>query len=373
MLSASSVVAGSVTVTDGNYTWDQTNGSSNENDFGVSYNSGLRRVTVNYYNGAAAGKTIFATYRTPSAGFSGAIGDGGQPWLETAINGTAQTPRLKLLTVPFASRSKIADSVSSENPKTQTDVKNLSNLIQRVNLTGVPMPGHYADSTSGGSVSGINSSFLEGSSATWLSASKKYSSTILLNPPTSNFGWVGAWGWAVMARTSVNAQVSRITGTMSLSNTYYNNAEIRFVYSDNSTQSFSRGSGSFDITNPSPNKPVKSVEYYGGTSSSQAQGATISGFVSYPVSNQKRFVDINLLSQGIIASNICLVTDNIEPQKITFQVQSGSWTSQEFNSSQDIQIPSQTPISGLRIFLNYTPSSASFDGAELQSYSLKYW
>ncbi len=329
---------------------------------------------MTYYNGApAAGKTISATYRTPSAGVSGAIGNGGQPWLETTLNGTAQTPRQKVLTVPFASRSKIADSVSSENPKTQTDVKHLSNLIQRVNLTGIPMPGHYADSTSGGSVSGINSSFLEGSTATWLSASKKYSSAILLNPPTSNFGDVGAWGWAVMARTSVNAQVSRITGTMSLGNLYYNNAEIRFVYSDNSTQGFSRGSGSFDITNPSPNKPVKSVEYYGGTSSMQSQRATISNFVSYPVANQKRFVDINLSSQGIIASNICLVTDSMEPQKITFQVQSGSWISQEFNSNQDIQIPSQTPISGLRIFLNYTPSSASFDGAELQSYSLKYW
>lgn len=382
----------------------------------------------------------------PVSGITDAIIGSNQAWVETSINGVSQTPRQKILTVPYALAAKKSEdaqllnssvstlqtqtsglssnmtavqvqvngvssnvtalssnltalqsqsaglsesfgtlnatvsglssnitALTSESPQTQLKLDQLSNLIQRINLTGVSMPNHFADNTSGGSASGLNSTFLEGSSATWLSASKKYSSTILLSPPTTSFGWVGAWGWAVMARTSINAQVSRITGTMSLSNGNYNSAEIRFVYSDNSTQGFSRGSGSFDITNPSPNKPVKSIDYYGGTPSNQAQGATISNFVSYPVASQRRFVDINLSSKGIVASYVSLVADNMDSQRITFQVKSESWESQEYASSQVIQIPALTSISGLRIFLNYSNSSPSFDGADLQGYSLKYW
>ena len=113
VLSAPTVVAGSVTVTDGTYTWDQTNGSSNENDFGVSYSSSLRRATVNYYNGTpAAGKIISATYRAPSGGISGALAESNQPWLETTVNGTAQSHRQKILTVPFSAKS--AHSISTD-------------------------------------------------------------------------------------------------------------------------------------------------------------------------------------------------------------------------------------------------------------------
>ena len=103
VLTAPTVVAGSVTVTDGTYTWDQTNGSSNESDFSVAYSPNLRRVTVTYYNGApAAGKTISATYRSPNAGLSGALGDIGNAWTELAMGGTAQNPRQKVMAVPFA-------------------------------------------------------------------------------------------------------------------------------------------------------------------------------------------------------------------------------------------------------------------------------
>jgi hypothetical protein len=103
VLAAPTVVAGSVTVTDGTYTWDQTNGSSNESDFSVAYSPNLRRVTVTYYNGApAAGKTISATYRTPGSGITGAFAQNNQPWIETTVSGTAQAPRQKVLTVPYA-------------------------------------------------------------------------------------------------------------------------------------------------------------------------------------------------------------------------------------------------------------------------------
>jgi hypothetical protein len=110
VLTASTVIAGSISVTDGIYTWDQTNGSSNESEFGVSYSSSLRRVTVTYYNGApAAGKTISAKFRAPGSGIAGALAEDKQPWIEVSLAGVTQTPRQKVLTVPFALNSNRAE------------------------------------------------------------------------------------------------------------------------------------------------------------------------------------------------------------------------------------------------------------------------
>jgi hypothetical protein len=103
VLAAPTVVAGSVTVTDGTYTWDQTNGSSNENDFSVAYSPNLRRVAVTYYNGApAAGKTISVKFRAPGFGIAGALGEIGSAWTELSVGGAPQNNRQKILAVPFA-------------------------------------------------------------------------------------------------------------------------------------------------------------------------------------------------------------------------------------------------------------------------------
>lgn len=127
VLSASQVVAGSASVSDGTYTWSQSGGSSNENDFGVAYSTSLRRITVTYYNGApAAGRTITATYRTPTSGIAGALAGNNQPWAEITVDGVAQVPRQKVLTVPFASRAAIAESVQSSTSE-RTFVVNLWN------------------------------------------------------------------------------------------------------------------------------------------------------------------------------------------------------------------------------------------------------
>jgi hypothetical protein len=115
VLAAPTVVAGSVTVTDGIYTWDQTNGSSNENDFGVGYSPNLRRVTATYYNGApASGKTIFAKFRTPNIGISGVFNDG-TAWAEIIIGGSAQVARQKILTVPISLVARKALQLEAKN------------------------------------------------------------------------------------------------------------------------------------------------------------------------------------------------------------------------------------------------------------------
>lgn len=102
----SPVVAGTVSVTDGTYTWSQASGSSNEDDFGVSYSTSLRRVTVTYFNGPpAAGRTITATYRYGTTGISGALASATEHWLTLTVDGTPQATRQRVLAVPFAMRA----------------------------------------------------------------------------------------------------------------------------------------------------------------------------------------------------------------------------------------------------------------------------
>ena len=127
VLAAPTVVAGSVTVTDGTYTWDQTNGSSNENDFSVAYSSNLRRITVTYYNGApAAGKNITAKFRAPNAGILGALAGDTRIYSETIISGAVQNPRQEILTVPFASFSR---NTIDEKKVSLTDLEFLTKAV----------------------------------------------------------------------------------------------------------------------------------------------------------------------------------------------------------------------------------------------------
>jgi hypothetical protein len=111
VLDNSPVVAGSVSVTDGTYTWSQSAGSSNEDDFGVAYSTSLRRVTVNYYNGApATGRTITATYRYGTSGITGALNSGAEHWMVISVDGTPQEIRQRVLAVPFAMKAAISES-----------------------------------------------------------------------------------------------------------------------------------------------------------------------------------------------------------------------------------------------------------------------
>jgi hypothetical protein len=373
VLSASEVVAGSVSVTDGTYTWSQAGGSSNEDAFGVAYSTSLRRVTVTYFNGApAAGQTITATYRTPASGIAGALAGDNQPWAEITMDGVAQIPRQKVLTVPFAARASVADSVANESPETQESLQELSNLIQRANISGVQMPGHFTDNTAGGQTNGLNGTFVS-SKATAIWANSGYSSTIPTNPASSSFGWAGAWSWVMLARTPVDARITRVTGTMTVQNVNYNNAEIRLVYDDGTYHSTgNRGSGAFDITNPNTSKAVRAIEYWSGTPSNQTTAVSAGGVTIYPVEGQRRFVDIDLSGKGITASAVTLVTDALDPSRITFQAIAGSWISEELTSNIEHLLPPARALTGMRIFLNYDPSSPTFSGATLQGYSLKY-
>jgi hypothetical protein len=147
VLSAAEVVAGSVSVTDGTYTWTQASGSSNENDFGVAYSTNLRRVTVTYFNGApAAGRTITATYRSPASGIAGAIAGDNQPWAEIAVDGVAQVPRQKVLAVPFAATAAKALALERAEATTMLPIARFGRDVSQ-NYNGYDSPPGSTTST----------------------------------------------------------------------------------------------------------------------------------------------------------------------------------------------------------------------------------
>ena len=114
ILSSTIVVTGSVTVTDGTYTWDQSNGSSDGGvKYDANYSSSLRRITVTYYGGVpVVGKTISVSYRSPSVGVESIFLEDETRWIEVSVNGSAQSPRQKLLTVPFAVKASAVSSTA---------------------------------------------------------------------------------------------------------------------------------------------------------------------------------------------------------------------------------------------------------------------
>jgi hypothetical protein len=106
VLSNLPVVAGSVSVSDGTYTWSQASGSSNEDDFSAAFSTNLNRITVNYFSGAPNdGRSIDVTYRYESEGITGALSSGGEHWLQLTIDGDVQATRERVLAVPFALRA----------------------------------------------------------------------------------------------------------------------------------------------------------------------------------------------------------------------------------------------------------------------------
>ena len=131
VLSSSPVVAGSVSVSDGTYSWSEASGSSDEQNFGVSYSSSLRRVTVNYYSGPpASGRNITATYRSVTTGISGALVGVGEHWMDLGVDGTPQNPRTRLLAVPFAFFSNFSSLSERANQPSE------SVPLERVGIAG---------------------------------------------------------------------------------------------------------------------------------------------------------------------------------------------------------------------------------------------
>lgn len=153
VLANTNVVTGSVSVTDGTYSWDQVNGPSDGGvNFDASYSSSLRRIAVTYFNGSpAAGKTINVTYRSPSIGLAGILSNENTPWVEISISGQVQVPRQKMGSVPYAFRATRAEGVDlvgfQETFEVNLPIRRLNNEAQystsQYTYVSQPLPAGY--------------------------------------------------------------------------------------------------------------------------------------------------------------------------------------------------------------------------------------
>jgi hypothetical protein len=104
--------------------------------FTVNYSGGT--ITATYATAPAAGTAITATYRYSASGIAGALAAGAEQWLELTVDGVAQSPRQKVLAVPFAMMSQRAETAASLERKVKTCQLNLFSAYSTENITGYP-------------------------------------------------------------------------------------------------------------------------------------------------------------------------------------------------------------------------------------------
>jgi hypothetical protein len=79
--------------------------------FRVDYSSGA--ITATYSSAPAAGRTITATYRYGTSGISDALAGGSQQWMTVSVDGVVQGTRQRVLAVPFAANSSVANRANT--------------------------------------------------------------------------------------------------------------------------------------------------------------------------------------------------------------------------------------------------------------------
>jgi hypothetical protein len=95
--------------------------------FVINYSGGS--VTATYASAPTAGQTITATYRYSASGISSALAAGPEQWLELTIDGVAQSPRQRVLAVPYALSSSYAENASGTLARQVSDLsKDLARL-----------------------------------------------------------------------------------------------------------------------------------------------------------------------------------------------------------------------------------------------------
>jgi hypothetical protein len=117
---------GIVSITDGTYTWTPEAGSTAPTSFIGSYDGASKTVSAIYIGGGPSGGVeISAVYKSETDGISAALASGNEHWLELSIDGTTQSSRVRILAVPFAQRSNVAnkalEGVDSEARSQLTD------------------------------------------------------------------------------------------------------------------------------------------------------------------------------------------------------------------------------------------------------------
>lgn len=194
-------------------------------------------VTATYSPAAPAGRAIIATYRYSASGISGALAAGADQWLELTIDGVPQTPRQKILAVPFAMRAESAENAVGA---LAAQINGLSDDLAKV-AGGIPNDTIFSQSfgVSKSSVIAAETTLMDKGNA-FAPISEQYQ--ISANSVTFNFS---------------NAFVRGLTCGFEYDT---KPGKITYTYNDNSSQAIDLTlGGSQYVENPNPSKPVTRV------------------------------------------------------------------------------------------------------------------
>lgn len=127
---------GNISITDGVYYWDSSSLSSNPSEFQVTFNSIDKTFQVIYFTQVPlAGRAIVATYQKLETNTVVASLEAEGAYFALSVNGTEESVRTRLLTVPYALKSLKSETSADTQmlaplvESTQQQILSLSNNI----------------------------------------------------------------------------------------------------------------------------------------------------------------------------------------------------------------------------------------------------
>ena len=143
---SATAIPGSVSLSDGTFTWSQSAGSSAPANFIGSFVAANGTASAIYIQGApAAGTAIEVSFNYEEAGITGALSSGSSHWLELTVDGTVQATRERVLAVPFALKSNVAErALSVDESGLSIQLMTLSRVIDELasQIEGLDTPSY---------------------------------------------------------------------------------------------------------------------------------------------------------------------------------------------------------------------------------------
>lgn len=221
------------------------------NPFTVSESSGS--FTFQYESPPPPGRQIVAIYETQESSLIGALQRANQPWLELSVNGVPQTPRERILSVPFA---QVAGQLGGDAQFVSTE--SLSKMLDELAWHGATTDHHRViDLTEKSNL------LMNQLSAPWTSAG------IAGTPQTLSVQENVGWGsFLVFEMPEINTKITSIKYSAKDVG-YGGHMEVDIIYKDGSVERIAKANGPFsnqfiNDQNPFPDKTVDRIEYRGG-------------------------------------------------------------------------------------------------------------
>ena len=127
---SATAIPGSVSLSDGTFTWSQSAGSSAPANFIGSFVAANGTASAIYIQGApAAGTAIEVSFNYEEAGITGALSNGSSHWLELTVDGTVQATRERVLAVPFASVARRARGADTADNIAGFDLEGIRSMV----------------------------------------------------------------------------------------------------------------------------------------------------------------------------------------------------------------------------------------------------